>query len=68
MKNERFDNWIKGFEGRYDENTLWHMKWAFSVGENKLAEEVSEIIDKSYNYKEAVVNVEKLCYNISSGG
>lgn len=27
-----FHDWIKGFETRYTEDQLWHMKWAFEVG------------------------------------
>lgn len=27
-----FQDWIKGFESRYTEDQLWHMKWAFEVG------------------------------------
>lgn len=27
-----FEEWMTGFESRYTEDQLWHMKWAFEVG------------------------------------
>ena len=28
---QTFNSWIKGFEERYSENKLWHMKWIWNL-------------------------------------
>ena len=36
-----FDEWIAGFEDRYTEDQLWHMRWAWEVGQSKIKAKVT---------------------------